>query len=131
MAVSLSVPRAQSGAPRVELAAGQAPGEVVVRVWGEARFEHAGELAASLVGLNALRPPRVTLDLGGLSFISSLALGVLTSFRRGIVRAGGTVWLAADLQEPVRQALERTDLLALFTPPAETEVATRICEVLR
>jgi anti-anti-sigma regulatory factor len=79
-----------------------------------------------LLGLSALRPPLVTLDLGELSFVSSLALGVMLAFRRGIVRAGGSVCLAPTLQDPVRAALERTELLALFAPPAEPARTTEI-----
>jgi hypothetical protein len=44
---------------------------------------------------------------------------VLVEFRRGLVRAGGQARLAAALREPVREALERAGLLALFGSPEE------------
>jgi anti-anti-sigma regulatory factor len=92
----------------------------------------AGVLEASLSRLAARRPARVTFDLSGLQFISSLAMGSLVTFRRAAARAGGRVCLAPDLQPMVREALTRADLLALFeaaesakpcpppVPPAES-----------
>jgi anti-anti-sigma factor len=96
---------------------GKATGEVVVRLVGEAGIRQADEVTSALLGLSALRPPLVTVDLSGLNAVSCLTLGVLVTFRRGIVRAGGRVRLAAALREPVRVALEQAGLLALFGPP--------------
>jgi anti-anti-sigma factor len=93
---------------------------VVIRLAGAAGIDQVGKLERALLGVSARRPPLVTLDLAELSDVSCLALGVLTTFRRGIVRAGGTVRLAAGLQPPVREALERTGLFALFDLPEET-----------
>jgi anti-anti-sigma factor len=107
--------------PPIEVRIQEAPGEVVVRIAGEAPVGQAGQLADALLGVSCRRPRLVTLDLAGLSFISSLAMGVLVAFRRGIVRAGSRVRLAAPLQEPVRQALARAELLTLFGWPAEAE----------
>jgi anti-anti-sigma factor len=106
--------------PLIEVAAGQVIGEVVVRLAGEAGFRQADELSTALLGLNALRPSLVILDLSGLHTVSCLTMGVLVTFRRGIVRAGGRVHLTRDLQEPVREALERAGLLALFNSPEAT-----------
>jgi anti-anti-sigma factor len=74
----------------------------------------AGELEAALLPLAARRPGRVTFDLGGLEFISSLAMGVLVSYRRAAARAGTEVCLAPDLHPAVREALDRAELLSLF-----------------
>jgi anti-anti-sigma factor len=103
--------------PLVEVGVGKASGEVVVRIANEAGVKKACELPAALLGLSALRPPLVTLDLSGLSAVSCLAMGVLVTFRRGVVRAGGRVRLASALQPPVRAALERAGLFALFGSP--------------
>jgi anti-anti-sigma regulatory factor len=56
----------------------------------------------------------VTLDLSELRSLSCLAMGVLVSYRRGVVRNGGQVRLRPDLQAPVRDALQRAGLLELF-----------------
>jgi anti-anti-sigma regulatory factor len=74
-------------------------------------------LTTALLGLSALRPPLVTLDLSGLTALSCLTMGDLVALRRGLVRAGGRVRLAAGLQQPVREALERAGLFALFGSP--------------
>jgi len=104
---------------RIELALGEMSGEVVARVSGEACVQQAEKLTAALARLNALRLSLITLDLAELNSVSYLALGILASFHRGVVWAGGRVRLAAVLQEPVRQALERTGLLTLVGWPAE------------
>src|SRR5262249_34706396 len=65
----------------------------------------------------ARRPTAVTLDLSNLRSISCLAMGVLMSYRRGLLRADGRVYLADRLQPPVREALERAKLLNLFEKP--------------
>jgi hypothetical protein len=41
-------------------------------------------------------------------------MGVLVTYRRGVVRAGGRVRLAAELQPAVHEALARAELLDLF-----------------
>jgi anti-anti-sigma regulatory factor len=90
---------------------------VTVHIAGEASIRQAGTLAARLLGLSARRPSLVTLDLSGLGHISALAMGALVAFRRGILRSGGRVRLAPNLQDPVREALSRAELLALFGLP--------------
>ena len=59
------------------------------------------------------------LDLSELEFISSLMIGVLSDFHRGIIRTGGRVHLTA-VKEPVREALQRSGLLS---PPGVPEAA--------
>jgi hypothetical protein len=46
--------------------------------------------------------------------ISSLAMGVLVAYRRGVVRAGGRVRLAGGLQPAVHEALARAELFDMF-----------------
>jgi len=103
--------------PRIEVGIDEGPGEVVVRLSGEAGVGQAGELAAALLRLSARRTPLLTLDLSELCFISSLAMGLLADFRRGVVRSGRRVRLAAGLDESVRETLNRAGLLALFSLP--------------
>jgi len=109
-----SVPERVGRCPLIEADVGKTTGEVVVRLIGEAGVRRADELTAALLGLSALRPGLVTLDLSRLNAVSCLSMGVLVAFRRGIVRAGGRVRLAAALQRPVRAALEGAGLFALF-----------------
>jgi anti-anti-sigma factor len=95
---------------------GQASEHLVIRLRGEARTEFAGALTDCLLSYAARRPAVVTLDLNELRSISSLAMGVLAGFRRGVARAGGRVRLAEGLQPEVREALARAELLDLFEP---------------
>jgi anti-anti-sigma regulatory factor len=103
--------------PRIEFGVAEAPTAVTVHIAGEASIGQAGTLAARLLGLSARRPSLVILDLSGLCRISALAMGALVAFRRGILRTGGRVRLAPNLQDPVREALGRAELLAPFGLP--------------
>jgi anti-anti-sigma factor len=98
---------------------------VVVRLRGEAGVAEARALEACLLPLVARRPARVTFDLAGLVLLSSLAMGVLVSCRRAVVRAGGRVCLAPDVPPAVRAALDRAALTGLFNAVADPEPPTR------
>jgi anti-anti-sigma factor len=87
--------------------------DLVIRARGEAGVRSSGALLHSLLSA-ARRPAVVTLDLSELRFISSLAMGVLVAYRQGVVRAGGRVRLAGQLQPAVKAALARAELPGLF-----------------
>ena len=88
--------------------------DLIIRVKGEARVECAGALEDGLLAPAVRRPAVVILDLSELRSISCLAMGVLVTYRRGVVRAGGRVRLAGGLQPAVHEALARAELLDLF-----------------
>jgi hypothetical protein len=73
-----------------------------------------GELTAALLPVSACRPALLTLELGMLTHLACLAIGVLAEFCRGVIRNGGRVRLADTPRESVREALVRTELLNLF-----------------
>jgi anti-anti-sigma factor len=104
----------------VEVTANHTSNDLLIRVKGEARVEFADALQSSLLTPAACRPAVVTLDLSELRSISSLAMGVLMSFRRGVVRAGGRVRLAEHLQPAVKEALTRAELLDVFETASRT-----------
>jgi anti-anti-sigma factor len=110
--------RSSAAGPAVEVAVSQTSDHVVIQIKGEARADCAGELLAALLTPAARRPALVTLDLSELRCISSLAMGVLVGYRRGVVRAGGRVRLAGPLQPAVHDALARAELLNLFETTA-------------
>jgi anti-anti-sigma factor len=97
----------------------QTAAALVIRVKGEATVQSVGVLQANLLAPSARRPAVVTLDLSELRSISCLALGVLVAYRRGVVRTGGRVRLAEELQPAVHEALARADLLGLFEASAD------------
>jgi anti-anti-sigma factor len=114
-------PRPPASALVVEV--NQASGDMVIRVKGEARADCAGALEAGLLAPAAQRPAAVTLDLSELRCLSSLCMGVLVAYRRGVVRTGGRVRLAEPMQQAVKEALTRAELLALFEAAADAEQA--------
>jgi anti-anti-sigma factor len=89
------------------------PDFLVVAIRGEASFDQAEILSAQL-----LRVPReayslVVLNLAGLTFLSSLAMGALVEYRRGLCLRGVEVRLA-NVQAQVWLALESAGLGKLF-----------------
>jgi anti-anti-sigma factor len=92
----------------------QAGQEVVVWLRGEAGLAEAGLLETSLMRLTTQRPTRVIFNLSELRSLSSLAMGVLVTFRRAAVRAGVRVCRATALHSAVREALNRAELMDLF-----------------
>jgi anti-anti-sigma factor len=107
-------PRRTPAVPAVKVSVNQIAREMVIRFEGEAGVESTGTLLAGLLAPSACRPAVVTLDLSELRSVSCLAMGVLVAYRRGVVRNGGRVRLAAELQPAVREALARAELLGLF-----------------
>jgi anti-anti-sigma factor len=98
----------------LEVTVSQSSDDVIVRLKGDAKLEYSGTLLDGLLAVAARRPQVVTLDLSELRCISSLAMGVLVTYRRGVVRCGGQVRLAGELQPLVWEALTRAELLDLF-----------------
>jgi anti-anti-sigma factor len=105
----------------VRVVVSQNADDLVIHVMGDARIDCADTLLAGLLAPAARRCEVVTLDLTELRSISSLAMGVLVTYRRGVVRNGGRVRLAPRLQPAVRDALRRADLLGLFECTADVE----------
>jgi anti-anti-sigma factor len=91
---------------------------LVIRVKGDAGVKQSGALLSGLLAASACRPSLATLDLSELRFVSSLDMGVLVAYRRGVVRAGGRVRLTTGLQRPVQEALARAELFDLFETAA-------------
>jgi anti-anti-sigma factor len=98
----------------------QTSDEMLARVKGDATVDSAGALLNGLLVHSARRRVSVTFDLSGLRSISSLAMGVLVTFGRSVIRRGGRVRLAGELQPAVREALARADLLAEFDAAERT-----------
>jgi anti-anti-sigma factor len=116
---ALPAPRRPAAVPTVKVVISQAADSLVIRVKGDATADSAGALLAELLGATACRPAVVTLDLSELRSLSSLAMGVLVSYRRGVVRKGSRVRLAGDLHRAVEEALVRAELLELFEITAD------------
>lgn len=68
-------------------------GALVVSLTGEAGMLTLETLEAGLTKVTSSRPSLVVLDLADVTFISSLAIGALVTFHRGVVRGGGLLLL--------------------------------------
>jgi anti-anti-sigma factor len=96
-----------------------------VAIRGEASFDQAEVLSARLLRVPLDGATLVVLDLAELTFLSSLAIGALVSYRRDVGWRGAEVRLA-NVQAQVWLALELAGLGKLFeridleqpTPPA-------------
>ena len=68
----------------------------VVGVAGELDLHTAGELSAELDGAIARRPKRVVVDLGGVTFLDSTALGVLVTAAKHARAVGAPTLVVTD-----------------------------------
>jgi anti-anti-sigma factor len=122
--VAPHAPRPSAAGPAVQVSVVQTAADVVIRVKGEATVQSVGVLQAGLLAPSACRPAVVTLDLSELRSLSCLAMGVLVAYRRGVVRTGGRVRLAEELQPAVHEALARAELFGLFEAAADAGPAS-------
>jgi anti-anti-sigma factor len=82
------------------------PEATLVRITGEARLV-VDSMERELMRVMLGRPKLVVLDMSGFTFCSSLGMGILVSFRRGVVQTGGRIVLCAmppDVLESFRRA---------------------------
>ena len=86
---------------------------LLVAVRGEASFDQAEAISAELLQIPLEAYSLVVLDLAALSFLSSLAIGALIEYRRGLCRRGIEVRLA-NVQAHVWLVMESAGLGKLF-----------------
>ena len=89
------------------------PNFLLVAIKGEASFDQAEFISAQLLRIPLEAYSLVVLDLAGLTFLSSLAMGALVEYRRGLGRRGVELRLA-NVSAQVWSALERAGLWKLF-----------------
>jgi anti-anti-sigma factor len=99
------------------------PHFLLVAIRAEASFDQAEVIFAQLLRLLRDGHSLVFLDLAELTFLSTLAMGALLEYRRGLGRRGVEVRLA-NAQAQVWLALESAGLGKLFEP-MELEPPTR------
>jgi anti-anti-sigma factor len=92
------------------------PHFLVVAIKGDASFDQAEFISAQLLRIPLDGYAVVVLNLAELTFISSLAMGALVAYRRGLCRRGVEVRLANVQAAPVWLALESAGLWTLFQP---------------
>ena len=99
------------------------PHWLTVALRGEARFDQAEVISAQLLRIPLDAYSLVVFDLAELTFLSSLAMGALVAYRRGLCRRGVEVRLA-NVPAQVWLALESAGLGTLL-PPMEREPPLR------
>jgi anti-anti-sigma factor len=100
-------------APQLSIEVSEVGRAVVIRLAGEARVLEVARLQWPFARLVACRAPFVVVDVGDLTFISSLAMGALVALRRDLGRFGGHVTIVGA-RPTVYEALESTGLHLLF-----------------
>ena len=99
---------------------------LVVAIQGEASFDQAEGISAQLLRIPLEAYSLVVLNLAELTFLSSLAMGALLEYRRGLSRRGveirlanvpAQVWLALELAG-LGKLFETIDLPEPTRPPA-------------
>ena len=87
---------------------------VVLTISGSADFHNVDPLINACNFIASGKFSDVTLDLGGLSFISSQGIGTLVSLQRS-VRTGGGVMRLTKVQPAIYQCLHHARLNEVFT----------------
>jgi anti-sigma B factor antagonist len=110
----------------VDLSIRDFDGQAVVALRGELNLADTPGVASHLIAAVAACGPSVIVDLAGLEGIGYSGLSVLLRVRKWTRRSGGDLPLAAP-QQPVRQILEATGLIDVFSVyPSVEEAASRI-----
>jgi anti-anti-sigma factor len=95
----------------------QDPRAVVVKVTGEVRLD-IKPMDGAFLRVSALHPKAVVLDLTGMTFISSLGMGSIVAFNKGVKRGGGKV-IACGTRPMVMDAFKRARLHEIFAATCE------------
>jgi anti-anti-sigma factor len=99
--------------PALTLELHDTPRGLVGRLSGDAGVASADELQRLLLPLSARRPALLVLDLADLVFISSLTMGILVAFQRGLKPHQSQLVLAA-VPAIIQQAFRHAMLESMF-----------------
>jgi anti-anti-sigma factor len=102
---------------------GSGPGATVVRVAGTLEAETVDAARASIDPIVAAAPKVVVFDLGELTFLSSLGIGLLLDTRKRLTDKGSTVFLT-NLQPQISKVMDIVNSLprtAIFKNLAEMD----------
>ena len=98
----------------LNIRAEETPQGTVVKVAGDVSVTEVEEFGRQLMALADRRTPQFVLDLSGLAYAASLAIGAMLRFRNQVTAAGGRVALAA-VQPMVHDSFRRSQLHRVFT----------------
>jgi anti-anti-sigma factor len=110
-----TIPTRRKPACKVAFHVERRPYFLLVAIKGEGSFDQAEVISAGLLRTPLGAYSLVVLDLAGLTFLSSLAMGALVGYRRGLGRRGAEVRLA-NVPAQVWLALESAGLGKLLEP---------------
>lgn len=102
------------GGRALEIQAEQTPRGLIARVVGDMGVDQVDDLDRQLHLLTVLKPKLAVLDLSGVGFISSMAIGALVRFRNQVAEGGGRVALAG-MRKNVEDSFLYTGLDRVFT----------------
>jgi anti-anti-sigma factor len=110
-----TIPTRRKPADKLTFRVQRDPYFLCVAIQGEASFDQAEVISAQLLRTPLDGYSLVVLDLAELTLLSSLVMGALVEYRRGVGRRGVEVRLA-NVQGPVWLELELAGLWNLFEP---------------
>lgn len=99
---------------------------LVIALRGSGDASNADTIGLQLSALAAEHPRRVVLDLSGLDYLSSLAVGQIVAFHRSVKLSGGEM-IIAGAQPVVREVLVRCriDALVAIVPRVSDALASK------
>ncbi len=108
----------------LEISASRDHGTQVLRLRGEIDLENSPQLRERLLDIVQQQPPRMIVDLTGVSYMDSSGVGTLVELKRNLERSGGRLVLVG-LQPRVRSVFEITQLDKFFVIAASLAEARK------
>lgn len=100
-------------------------GDQIAVLSGEINLTSQPRMRSTLLSVIEQRPKRLIVDLAGVSYMDSSAVGTLVELKRHVEQAGGTLILAG-MQPRVRTIFEITQLDKFIRIVADVDEARRI-----
>jgi anti-anti-sigma factor len=99
---------------KLNIRAEETPHGTIIKIGGEVTVEEVDEMERQLQAMVERPAPVYVLDLSGLSFAASLAIGALLRFRNQAISTGARVALA-DVQPMINDSFRRAQLHRVFS----------------
>lgn len=99
-------------------------GTPIVAVRGELDLLSRDQVHNYLIDVTESAPPRLVLDLAGLTFVDSSGLNVFASIHKRMLRYGG-ILEAQHMTDPVQKVMEISGLASLLRHPSSQYDAGR------
>lgn len=110
---------------QLDVSARREPDATIVTLGGEVDLRTSPQLRNTFLELLDTKPPRIIIDLSGVSYVDSSGVGTIVELKRRAMRSGSDVILVG-LQTRVRSVFEITRLDKFFTIAKDVDEARQV-----